>query len=372
MMYRFLISGGGTGGHIYPALAIARGLALRFPGAQLLYVGTSTGLEADIVPREGIPFATITVEGFSRSLSPRVIRAGAKLVKGMAEAVNLVRNFHPDLVVGTGGFVSGPVVFAATLQGIPTLVHEQNAFPGLTNRLLARLVSAVCLTFQEAAAYLPAGAKVYHTGLPVRAEVLSTSRADGAGRLGVEPTKLTVLATGGSRGAASLNRAMTGVLREATGNPDLQVLLATGTAHYQEYLQSLDSVGIDVVKYGNITIKPYFYNMADALAASDLVIGRAGASFLAEVMVRGLPAILIPYPHATGNHQEHNAMALAKKGAAILIKDRDLTPQRLVRVVRELLGEPVRLRLMAEQSRLMGRPDALQGILMAAGDLLAG
>jgi len=362
-LVRVIITGGGTGGHVYPALAIARGLQAARPDLELLYIGTARGLEADVVPRAGLPLATITVRGLDRRRLWRNIPALVKTIQGLAEAWLQVRRFHPDAAVGTGGYVSGPVCLAAALQGIPVILHEQNAFPGVTNRLLAVLARTVCLTFPEAASRFPRRARLVTTGLPVRPEILRAERETCRRELGLQPGQLLILATGGSQGARSLNQALLPLLKEVAGRADVSLLLVTGRRDYESYRQQVYSQGIDLDKSGNITIKPYIYNMEQALAAADLVIGRAGASFLAEVLARGLPSILVPYPHAAASHQEYNARALARQGAALVILDRELKGGRLYRALLELLGAREKLQAMAAAAASLSRPDALEAIV---------
>lgn len=360
---RVCLTGGGTGGHIYPALAIARGLQESVPGVRLLYVGTRRGLEADLVPREGLDFATITVQGMPRRLSPSLLGWALGAGRGLGEAYRIVRRFRPDVVVGTGGYVCGPVVLAAALQRRPIVLHEQNALPGVTNRALARFARTVCLTFPEAARYFPRRSHIVVTGLPVRPAVLAARREDGLKALGLAPDRLTVLVVGGSQGARALNRALRLTWRRVAAREDVQLVHVSGPAGYAETRQAALAEGIDPSGGGNITVMPYLYQMGEALAAADVVVGRAGAAFLAEVTVRGLPAILVPYPHATGNHQEHNARALERAGAAVVIPERELTGERLWEALAGVLDDAGRRRQMAECSLALGKPEALDRIL---------
>ncbi|BCV20886.1 undecaprenyldiphospho-muramoylpentapeptide beta-N-acetylglucosaminyltransferase [Moorella sp. Hama-1] len=360
---RVIITGGGTGGHVYPALAIGRGLQAARPDIELLYIGTARGLEADVVPRSGLPLVTINVRGLDRRRVWKNIPALVKTARGLGEAWLRVQRFHPDAVVGTGGYVSGPVCLAAALQGIPVILHEQNAFPGVTNRLLAVLARTVCLTFPEAASRFPRRTRLVTTGLPVRPEILQADRENCRRELGLQPGQLLILAAGGSQGARSLNEALLPLIKDLAGRPDVSLLQVTGRRDYDDYRQQVQARGIDLDKSGNITIKPYIYNMEQALAAADLVIGRAGASFLAEILARGLPSILIPFPYATANHQEYNARALARQGAAKVILDRELKTGRLYRSVMELLGAREKLQAMATAAASLGRPGALEAIV---------
>lgn len=361
MALRFIVAGGGTGGHIYPALAIAQGLRRAFPGCEVFYVGTAKGLEADIVPRAGLPFRTITAAGLKRSLTVKNISALGLALKGVGEAYSIIRETKPAAVIGTGGYVSGPVLLAACLSRVPILIHEQNAFPGLTNRMFARVAGCVALSFSEAARYLRA-VRIRMTGLPVREEFLQANRENSRARLGVD-TQTVLLSFGGSRGAERLNQAVVDVIRAYAGRSDIMIYHATGKLGYHKFLELLSAEGIETGSVGNITIAPFFYQIADYLAAADLVICRAGAATIAELTCLGRPAVLIPYPYATANHQEFNARALESRGAAVVIRDVELTGERLLREVGGLLSNPDKLRVMAENSRRFGKPDALERIV---------
>ncbi|HBT48132.1 MAG TPA: undecaprenyldiphospho-muramoylpentapeptide beta-N-acetylglucosaminyltransferase [Peptococcaceae bacterium] len=360
---RVVVTGGGTGGHVYPALAIAQGLKRAEPEAEILYIGTRRGLEADVIPRAGFPLETITVRGLERRRIWKNFLALALLGRGTVEAYLLIRRFRPHVVVGTGGYVCGPVCLVAAALGIPVVLHEQNAFPGMTNRWLARIARTVCLTFPEAAKFFPRGAELVTTGLPVRPEILRADRAEARKRLGIGPDDIFILSVGGSQGARSLNRAILPVLQFYSGQPSVRILHVTGRQGYEALKEDARRFGIEVGKNGNITIEPYLYEMDVALAAADLVVGRAGASFLAEVLARGLPAVLIPYPFAAANHQEYNARAVASQGAAVVIRDHELRGGKLLRTLQSLLAEPSRLKAMAEASLRLGRPDALERIV---------
>lgn len=368
MVMRFIVTGGGTGGHIYPAMAIAQGLQERFFQAKILYVGTSKGLEADIVPKAGLDFAKIKVEGLARPFSYRTAVSLLRAVQGGGEALRIVKKFQPHVVIGTGGYVCGPVVVAAALLGVPTLIHEQNAFPGVTNRILARFARRVCITFEDAAQHFPRKAKVALTGLPVRPEILSAERLSGLKALGLSPGRLTVVITGGSRGARSINRVMTEILPNFFQQEDVQFCHVTGQAGYRETTDALKKSGISMEDRGNIKIVPYLYEMHHALAAADIIIGRAGASFLSEVMVRGIPAILIPYPFAAANHQEYNARALERRGAAKVILEKDLTGKNLEETLQAFINNNSMRKQVAESVKGLGKVDALKDII----DIVAG
>ncbi|MHB8171868.1 MAG: undecaprenyldiphospho-muramoylpentapeptide beta-N-acetylglucosaminyltransferase [Thermincolia bacterium] len=368
---RLLLTGGGTGGHIYPALAIARGFQQRHEGAEILYVGTNLGLEADIVPKAGYAFRTVTVEGLERKLSLKLLASGLKAVQGLVDTRRILREFRPHVVVGTGGYVCGPVVLMAALQGIPCLIHEQNAYPGITNKLLARFVKKIAVTFEESARFFPPQAPVKLTGLPIRPEVLTAEREKSLSNLGLDKDKFLILVTGGSRGARSINKAMVEVHKRLSGRKEVQILHITGQTGYQDTLSELEKEGITLAPEGNSIVKPYLYNMEDALAAANLIICRAGATTLAEVTARGIPSVLIPYPYAAENHQEHNARSLENHGATIVILDKVLTGYNLKETIEALLNDRPRLQAMAANAHSLGKPAALDEILDMVDKLVA-
>ncbi|MDO7788009.1 undecaprenyldiphospho-muramoylpentapeptide beta-N-acetylglucosaminyltransferase [Desulforamulus aquiferis] len=360
---RAVLTGGGTGGHIYPALAIAKGLQERFAGTDILYIGTNRGLEADLVPKAGFPFKAITVAGLERKISLANVKILWQAIRGFQEAKALLKEFRPDVVIGTGGYVCGPVVLAASRLGIPTLIHEQNALPGITNKLLSRVVDQVTVTFEDSRKYFSKGVKVGLTGLPIRPEILQAERHTALNNLQLKDDLLTLLVFGGSRGARRINQAMVDVVREFGNSQSIQVIHATGQTGYDEFIKDCQNKGIDLDKYVNINIKAYLYNMHDALGAADLVVSRAGAATLAELTVLGIPSILIPYPYASENHQEFNARALADRGAAVLVKDKDLTGPLLVKEIRSIINDAERLRNMSLASKRLGRAGALNDII---------
>lgn len=364
---KFIVTGGGTGGHIYPALAIAKGLQEKYR-AEVIYIGGTRGLEAEIVPREGLPFRSIELSGLKRSISYANILAFWQALKGFKEARRIIKEFAPAAVIGTGGYVCGPVVLAAALSGFPTLIHEQNAFPGITNRILSRVADCVALTFEDAKRFFPSKAKLIVTGLPVREEILNRNKAEGRSKLGIPQEGILVLSFGGSQGARSINNSMLHVFREFAGKEGIFFLHVTGPNNYEGFMEQFNSMKTPL--YGNITITSYMYDMPSAYAAADLVISRAGAATLAEITAQGLPSILIPYPYATDNHQEYNARALKRANAAVLIIDKELNGGRLSSELERLTGDVGLLASMAKASRELGKPDALDDILNCIKDIM--
>ncbi len=360
---RIILTGGGTGGHIYPALAVAERLQQLYPDCELLYVGTDRGLEKEIVPKRGIPFRTINAEGLPRKLNPALVKAVKKSADGCVQARKIVKEFRPDVVIGTGGYVCGPVVLAAKLQGVPTMIHEQNAFPGITNKALARFVNRIMVNFEESKQYFVHKDRIAVTGLPVRQEVLATQKEAGIRYFGFSTEKTTLLVSGGSRGARSLNRAMVDAYPELVKHSDLQIIHLTGRTDYDDTLAALLRKGIDIAEYPQIVIKAYLDDMQYGLAAADFCVGRAGATFLAELTACGLPGILVPYPYAAENHQEYNARALVDQQAAYMILDKELTGTLLCEKILELHQNAAKRAKMAEQSYAMGKRNALDQIV---------
>ncbi|MBP3691446.1 MAG: UDP-N-acetylglucosamine--N-acetylmuramyl-(pentapeptide) pyrophosphoryl-undecaprenol N-acetylglucosamine transferase, partial [Schwartzia sp.] len=255
----------------------------------------------------------------------------------------------------------GPILLASSLMGIPTLIQEQNVMPGVTNRLLARFVSCIAMGTKEAAAHFPKGKRVF-TGNPIREDVMRARSEDGKKLFGLDPKAKTVLVSGGSRGARSINRAMVGVLSHYACRDGVQILHVTGKAGYDETMERLKEAGVDLEAAGNLFVEPYLYNMPQALACADVAVFRAGAIGIAELTARGVPSILVPYPFAAANHQEMNARAVATAGAARMILDRELTAERLLSVLAELLSEDAKLKRMAKAAKKLGRPKAADEI----------
>lgn len=360
---RIIITGGGTGGHIYPALSIAHGLINRFNKSKILYVGSEQGLEKDFAIREGFDFKGVTVAGLPRPLSFKTLGVLLKNFQGLGQSSKLISEFKPDLVVGSGGYACGPIMLAAALKGIPTLLHEQNAVMGLTNRILSRFVNVVCLTFPVN--NLPAGKKnkCVITGLPVRQDILSNSRDKGISALGLKHDRKTILITGGSQGAKHLNETVASLWRELIAK-NIQIIHLAGPKLFADMQREAKTQGLGTAD--GLYIYDYLHNMSDALWAADIIIGRAGASFLAEVAAVGKASVLIPYPYAAGNHQEANAKALADVGAATMILDKDLTVGNLKEAVFAVLEDNALQSSMENSALMQGHKAALENIIKEA------
>jgi UDP-N-acetylglucosamine--N-acetylmuramyl-(pentapeptide) pyrophosphoryl-undecaprenol N-acetylglucosamine transferase len=357
---RIVIAAGGTGGHLYPGIAVARGFAARYPGTDVLFVGHRGGLEERLLPREGFQLITVAVRALQGQSRVAQARALGALGLGTLQALRLLWRVHPHLVVGAGGYVMGPVVLAASLLRVPRVLMEQNLVPGLTVRSLARFAQLVFISFPESAAYLP-GRPVEYTGTPVRGEICQVGAS--------EPRKadgeLHLLVFGGSQGAHRLNQAMMQAApRLAAHQPRLCLVHQTGLADAAAVTQAYAQAGLQA------EVLPFLHDMADRYRWADLVLCRAGASTLAELTTCGKPAILVPYPYAADDHQRHNAMALQQQGAAQVILDAELTGARLYEVLEPLLRKPELLQQQAACSRALGRPQAADAIVTTCLHLL--
>lgn len=359
---RVIVTGGGTGGHIYPAMAIAKGLLARLNDIEVLYVGTKDGMEARLVPENGLSFKGISGKGLPRKLSVNTFKTAGSNLLAIWETKKVLKEFKPDLVVGTGGYVSGPVVLTSALFGIPTLLHEQNALPGMTNKLLAKVVKNVMLTFPESAKYFASQEKIQVVGLPVRDEIGRINRKIAATEFGLDPEKRTLLVTGGSRGALSINKAVIHLLTKLEEYPDVQIIWATGSATYETIIGELQARGMDWQK-AQWRIIAYINNMPQALACSDLCICRAGATTLAELSAAGKASILIPYPYAAENHQEFNARAFEDKGAAQVLLDKELDGPILWDTAQKIIFNVFKLEEMSARSKEVFNPGALERII---------
>ena len=359
---KIIVSGGGTGGHIYPALTLINAIKAKRGDAEFLYVGTEKGLEADIVPKAGINFTALNLEGgFERHFTLENFTRAANAILSIKHASDIVKNFKPTAVVGTGGYVCGPILLAASLMKVPTLIQEQNAVAGVTNKILSKFVDKIAVGTRDALKNFSANKTVY-TGNPIRAEVLAAKKSDGLREFNFTPDKPIVLISGGSRGARSINTAMVGVLKSAAEKNSAQFLHVTGKGEFDTVTKNLRDAGLNLNTLENIKVVPYLYNMPTAMAMADLAIFRAGATGLAELTARGVPSILIPYPYAAENHQEFNARALVDAGAARMILNKDLTAEILSATLDELLSSPDTLKKMSKASLSLGKPNAADEI----------
>lgn len=343
-----LFAGGGTGGHLYPAIAIAEEILKIDPKCRIAFVGTRTKIEARVVPQKGFEFHAIWISGFSRRLTVHNLLFPVKVIVALIQSFFLIRSIKPDAVLGTGGYVSGPVLFVASVMGIPTVIHESNSYPGVTTRILATRATKVLITFDITKQWISPKASVERAGNPTRSELSAVSRGDGSRFFDLDPAKKTLLVFGGSLGAASINRAMPAVVDDAAAR-GYQIIWQTGESDH--------AAAETVRRHPDCRIVKYLDRMDCAYAAADLVVCRAGATTLAELTRLGKPAILVPYPHAAANHQELNARAMVGAGAARMVKDSELSVA-LLTAIGELLHNDSLLAEMSRHSAALGTPDA--------------
>lgn len=353
MAKKLVFTGGGTGGHIYPAITIAREVLELEPEAKILYIGGKGRRESRIVPRYKLDFVSVPVESFPRSLSLRWFKVAWNVPMGLIKSLMILRKFSPRVVIGTGGYVCGPVLLGASLLHIPILIQEQNAMPGLTNRIMGRWAAEIYIPFLAAAKFFPAG-KTRVTGNPVRPEIVTAS--SGREKLGLKKNKMTISFVGGSQGASSINSAAVGAFKRMTEfSSQIQIIHQTGEQDFQDIKKTYDDLPFEAI------VQPYFHSIEDVYSATDLIVCRAGASTLAEVTALGLPAVLIPHPFAwTG--QPLNAEVLKKSGAAVVIRNDQLTGERLADVLISLIKDKGKLSEMARNSRSLGSSDAAHEI----------
>ena len=364
MGIKVLFTGGGTAGHINPALAAAGYLKQREPDAQILYVGNKGGMEERLVANAGYEIRTVTISGFQRKLTPKNLARNAQTVVRMftasAEAKKILREFAPDVCVGTGGYVNGPVIREAAKLGIPCVIHESNAYPGVTTKMLAKSVRTVMLAVPDARKYFDDSVNCTVTGNPVRGEVLAAEREASRKALGLDERPL-ILSFGGSLGASALNRAAAYMLAESGKEKRFQHIHGYGQ-HDEKFLEELQELGFRQEENPQIRLLEYIDNMPQCLSAADLVIGRAGAMTLSEIEAKSKASILIPSPNVAENHQFHNAMALVRRGAAEIIEEKDLSGESLWKKVTKIVSDPQRLRSLGENAGKMEILDANERI----------
>ncbi len=352
---RIIFAGGGTAGHINPALAIASYVRSRQPDAEILYIGAKGGMEERLVPQAGFEFKGISVQGFKRKLTPKAIATNAVTLKkafsASLDSKKIIREFKPDICVGTGGYVSGPVLRAASKSGVPTIIHEQNAYPGITNKMLAADADRVMLAVGAARKHFKKGCNFADTGNPVRSEIITTDKSAARAELGLDERPV-ILSFGGSLGARTINESLADIIARSAKDGKYQHIHAYG--QYGKWFPDLlKEKGVDLEKAKNLDIREYINNMPTCLAAADLVISRSGAITLSELQVQGKPSILIPSPNVAENHQYHNAMALVEK---------NLTGERLTEEIDKLASDPQRLREYSDNAKNMSVSDASKRI----------
>lgn len=357
MLRRLVISGGGTGGHIFPAIAIADAIKSMDPNVEILFVGADGKMEMEKVPSAGYRIIGLPITGLQRRLTLENLKLPFRLWKSLRKAASVLREFDPQVVVGVGGYASGPLLWQATRLGRPALIQEQNSYPGLTNRWLAARVDKICVAYEGMDAFFPKE-KLLLAGNPVRQDLVGKAQDKRAALtyFGLDQNKRTLLIFGGSLGARTLNEALANGAERIAQDPGVQLIWQTGKVHFDRIRQMQEVEG-----WKNMVIRPFIDRMDLAYAAADLVVCRAGALTLAELAVVAKPAVLVPSPNVTADHQTHNALAFVRQGAAAMVRDDDAAGS-LVSTALELLADPVQLETFARNMQLQARPDAASRI----------
>ncbi len=371
---RVLLTGGGTAGHINPAIAIAQEIKKQEPSSEVLFVGTPNGMEATLVKKAGFAFSSVEVQGIHRKLTAQNIVRNMKALKCAVtagpRAKQIIREFKPDFVIGTGGYVSGPVVRKASQMGILTAIHEQNAFPGVTNKLLAKHADIVFLAVEKAKEYLPKNKKYVVVGNPVRESIIFKKKAEARQELGMDDN-MCIVSFGGSLGAVKLNQIVADIMQWHCARGDVNHIHAMGKLGKKVFPEMLQERGVDVTKNHRIDIRDYIDNMDTCLAAADLVVCRAGAITLSELQATGKASILIPSPNVTENHQYHNAMVLANQHAAIVIEEKNYQKEQLIRTLDDFYEHPEHLKEYSKNASKMAILDTSERIYRAIHAILS-
>ena len=371
---KVLLAGGGTAGHINPALAIAGYIKEMEPDTEFLFIGNRDGMEQRLVKQAGFPIKSVVITGFKRSLSPKNTVHNFKTVyysfDSRAKAKKIIRDFDPDICIGTGGYVSGPVILAACNLGYKTVIHEQNAYPGVTNKMLAKSVDRVMLANEDAKSRFTDKAKFVLTGNPIRPSILATKHDEAKAKLGLDDSKPIILSFGGSLGAECINKSMAELIARSAKDQKYYHIHAYGQQGTW-MPELLKSKGVDIQNCDNLDIRQYIDNMNDCLAACDLVVSRAGAITLSEIQAKGRPAVLIPSPFVAENHQYHNAMSMVNKKAAKLIEQADLSGKLLIETVDSMLTDKSVLEEYRKNAQQMAITDANERIYKTVKEVLS-
>jgi UDP-N-acetylglucosamine--N-acetylmuramyl-(pentapeptide) pyrophosphoryl-undecaprenol N-acetylglucosamine transferase len=360
---KIIIAGGGTGGHLYPGIAVAEEFLRRDPSNSVLFVGAEHGIEARVIPKEGYRIRLLKTEGLVGRSFLKKIKASCLFVLSIFQAMKIISSERPEVVIGVGGYASAGMVLAARIKGIKTMIMEQNSVPGFTNRTLGRFADAIAVTYQEGYSFFNRD-KTYLTGNPVRKSILSKDMSEG-GTAYADKASFNVLVFGGSQGAGAINRAVTGTLHYLLDlRQNIRFIHQTGEADLKTTADAYRQLGFKYIT------EPFIYRMSDAYAAADMVVCRSGATTLAEITMTGKAAVLVPYPYAASNHQEFNARKLEDMGAAIVITEKQLNGEILAKTVRELYENTEKRAQMQKASKSLGRAGAAEKIVDIAINLI--
>lgn len=358
---KVIMTGGGTGGHIYPAIAIADEIKRRVPDAEILFVGAQRGMEKDIVPKNGYPLEFVTVSGINRKQLWKNVQTLKDLKKGLNEAKAIIKNFQPDIVIGTGGYVCGPVMRTAAKMGIKTYIHEQNAYPGLTNKLLSKNADRVFVAFEEAKQYFKTKVEPLTVGNPVRHAFAETDRESARSSLGLSPEDFMVLSFGGSLGAPKINKEMQIAVQKLAAKRNCRIFFVTGRRYFDAITENAD------MSDGRVTYLPYLDDMPKYLSACDLAVTRSGALTVSEIAACGRASIMLPSPYVTNNHQFFNAKVLADRGGAIILEEKNMKDGEVAEAILKLIDDRAAAEKMSQAAAAAGRTDAAEVICDTIG-----
>lgn len=370
---RVLFTCGGTAGHVNPAIALAQLLHRQDPETRFLFVGAERGLEKDLIPKAGYEFRTVHISSFHRSVKPAELRHNlisvGNLLRAPGEARAILRDFRPDIVVGTGGYASFPMVKAAAKAGIPTAVHESNMVPGLTTEMLEPFAQRIMVGFEACRAHYKHPEKVIVTGTPVRGDFFQLTKQQARERLGLTDDRPLLVSFWGSLGASGMNAQMAEFLALEAEREPFYHIHGAGASGYPKLTAALAEKGVDLKRHPALQVREYIYDMAAVMRAADLVICRAGASTISELTALGVPALIVPSPYVTNNHQEKNARVLEEAGGAAVLLEKDCCGQELFRLSCAILRDEGRRERMARAMEALGIPDAADRIVQTIHDL---
>ena len=363
---RVIFTCGGTAGHVNPAIALAQRMQQEDPDVEILFVGAERGLEKDLVPKAGYTFKTVRISSFHRSFKPKEIRHNLisvlNLIRSPREARQILREFRPDVVIGTGGYASFPMVKAAAKAGIPTAVHESNAVPGLTTELLEPFADVIMVGFESCRKHYKHPDKIMVTGTPVRGDFFALTKQQAKEKLGVADGRPLVVSFWGSLGASGMNRQMADMLALESAKEAFHHIHGAGKSGYGAMVKALEEKGVALEEHPALQLREYIYDMDLVMRAADLVISRAGASTIGELTALGVPALMVPSPYVANNHQEKNARALEEAGGAVVLLEGECTPQKLYQTTCSILKDGLRLQQMEESMASLGIRDATERI----------
>lgn len=356
------VTGGGTGGHIYPAIAVAQALKQDADIEKVYYVGCPGNMEKEIAIKEGLEFIPVPTSGMPRKLGIDLIKWYLKLNKSVGTALIRLRRIKPDVILGTGGYVSGPVLIAAIILKIPFVIHDPDAHPGIVNRFMAPWAKTVSLAFEGAKSYINSK-NIVINGNPIRSSISNIERETALNDLDLDPNKKTLLVIGGSQGAKTINNAMLDSIKALIVEHNLQVIHQTGKKNYEEYIQQISQKWPEYKENKSYIVAPYFDNMSIPLAAADLAISRAGSLSISELNLSKLPSILVPYPYAAADHQRYNARALVKAGASEYLEDADCNQRNLTELVLQILNNEEKLKSMQLANKQLAKPNSTDNLV---------